>query len=282
MSSNSAAWLTSPKTRPLEVKSAPLWTATTNEILIKNHAIAINPMLQGEVIKGGPNATRFKPGDRVVGHALGMATKRLQIPDDIAFEIAAVLPLGLSTAACGLFQKDYLDLGYPTEPRAGDTGKVVLVWGGASSVGSNAIQLAVAAGYEVLTTASLKNFGYVKNLGAVAVFDYNSRTAVEDLVTALKGKRLAGALDYVVFQSEGEKVVATTKAGFQAAEGVTVKMIFGTRKAIYGDFLPKALQAKSFIPVPQPLVAGKGLERVQGAVDLLAKGVSARKVVVTL
>lgn len=34
-----------------------------------------------------------------------MASK---IPDGVSYERAAVLPLGVSTAACGLFQKEYL------------------------------------------------------------------------------------------------------------------------------------------------------------------------------
>jgi NADPH:quinone reductase-like Zn-dependent oxidoreductase len=50
-------------------------------------------------------------------------------------------------------------------------GKRVFVWGGASSVGGNAIQSARAAGLEVLTTASGRNFEYVKKLGASVVFD---------------------------------------------------------------------------------------------------------------
>lgn len=53
-------------------------------------------------------------------------------------------------------------------------------------------------------------------------------------------------------------------------------------KAVYEDFLPKALKVGAFKTVPEPLVAGKGLESVQGAVDLLQKGLSATKVVVLL
>jgi hypothetical protein len=70
---------------------------------------------------------------------------------------------------------------------------------------------------------------------------------------------------------------------------VKIKHIFGTSikdnevgKAIYEDFLPKALKAGTFVPAPEPLIAGKGLESVQGAVDLVNKGVSARKIVVAL
>lgn len=110
----------------------------------------------------------------------------------MAYEDAAVLPLALSTAACGLFQKDQLGLEYPSAT-AKPTGKTLLVWGGSTSVGSNAIQLAVAAGYDVIATASPRNFDYVKGLGAGQVFDYNSSTVVADIVAALHGRTIAGA-----------------------------------------------------------------------------------------
>lgn len=280
------------------------------------------PTILGQDVAGvvhsvGPNFSRFKPGDRVVGHAVGMATKRdqdnafqaytilqshmaSQFPDHI-FESAAVVPLGLSTASCGLFQDSHLNLQLPTEPRQKPTGSTLLVWGGASSVGSNAIQLAVAAGYRVVTTASAKNFEYVKRLGATEGFDYHSPNIVDELVHALKGNTIAGAMDCVGFSAttltadvlsklEGCKFIASVK-GFsgELPKNVTVKSVFGTTlkdnhvgKAIYVDFLPNALAAGTFVPAPNPMVAGKGLGSVQEAVDLQAKGVSAQKVVVTL
>ena len=161
----------------------------------------------------GSSVTGFKVGDRVVGHAPGTAKKykkssmgafqsytvllahmTTKIPDALSYESAAVLPLGLSTAACGLFQDDQLGLQLPTLPPPKPTGKILLIWGGSSSVGSNAIQLAAAAGYEVITTASPKNFEYVKNLGASQVFDYNSKTVVQDIVNAFGDRTSAGAL----------------------------------------------------------------------------------------
>ncbi|KAI9042844.1 zinc-binding alcohol dehydrogenase family protein [Aspergillus affinis] len=335
---NSAAWLIEAKAHPIQVKEAPSYTPEGNEILVRNHAVAINPVdgslqtkawwpmnyptilgqdVAGEVVQVGPNVTRFQPGDRVVGHAVGMATKRVQdnafqaytilqtnmaseLPSEISYEDAVVLPLGLSTAASGLFQDEFLHLQFPTVPRPSATGEVLLVWGGAGSVGSNAIQLGVAAGYEVFTTASPKNFEYVKKLGASQVVDYNSATVVEELVKALEGKTLAGAMDCIGFaatpltvevvaKSRGSKFVSTVKGGFQAPEGVTVKNVFGTTikdnrvgKAIYEDYLPKALKAGTFIPAPAPLAVGKGLENVQAAVDRQAAGTSAQKVVVSL
>lgn len=337
MSSNSAAWLVEPKSHPFQVKEAPTWKPSADEILVKNHAVAINPVdgsiqssawwplnyptilghdIAGEVAAVGANVTRFKPGDRVLGHAVAMVSKRLEdaafqaytiinstlaspIPDDLTYERAAVLPLGVSTAACALFQKDFLNLQHPSVPAAKSTGETVLIWGGASSVGSNAIQLAVAAGYEVVTTASAKNFAYVKSLGAAEVFDYNSPTVIDDLVAALKGKTLIGGVDSigpeatpqtveVVKRSQGVKFVATAKGGLDD-DVVGVKMVYATTlkdnevgKAVYEDFLPKALEKKTYIAAPEPLVVGSGLDRIQEAVDVLAKGISARKVVVTL
>ena len=70
------------------------------------------------------------------------------------------------------------------------------MWGGSTSVGSNAIQLAAAAGYEVITTASPRNFDYVKSLGAAQVFDYNSPSVMPDIIAAFAGRTLAGAIAF--------------------------------------------------------------------------------------
>jgi NADPH:quinone reductase-like Zn-dependent oxidoreductase len=202
---------------------------------VQNYAVAVNPLdwgielagnflyrwlkypavlgtdLAGEVVEVGPGVTRFNPGDRVLGHAVGVerdhntpaegafqdytvvqANMAAPIPGSMPYENAAVLPLALSTAACALFEKDCLALEYPSlSPQP--TGQVVLVWGGSTSVGSNAIQLAAAAGYQVITTCSPRNFDYVKGLGAGHAFDYRSNTVTSDIVGALNGRKLAGA-----------------------------------------------------------------------------------------
>lgn len=341
MASNTAAWLNAAASNPFEVRAAPLWTPGENEILIRNRAVAINPVdgnlqaalnpwwpltyptilgsdVAGVVIAVGPNVMRFKEGDRVLGHGVGVFSRELQgcafqaqtillanmaseIPDSISFESAAVIPLGFSTAACALFQDTFLNLQLPTVPSQTQVGKTLLVWGGASSVGSNAIQLAVAAGYEVITTASEKNFEYVKKLGASHAFDYNSATISSDLLSSLEGKTLAGTLDCIgedaweycmdiVHKSTGNKFIATTKRGCPPPpEGVTIKQIMGISlkdnevgEAVYERFLPKALEARTFVPAPEAFIAGKGLESLQDAVDIYRKGTSAKKVVVSL
>jgi NADPH:quinone reductase-like Zn-dependent oxidoreductase len=232
---NRGAYLTAPKAKPLEVRPAPFPSPKHNEVIVRNHAVAINPTdwmkqemgtflyrwikypfiegcdLAGEVISVGTSVTRVKAGDRVLGFATSIDKRRndsrdgafqlytvvlshlvTPIPDNVSYEEAAVLPLCIATAADGLFRKDHLALQHPTVPSR-PTGKTVIVWGGSTSVGCCAVQLAVAAGYEVISTCSPKNFELVRSLGAKEVFDYSSTTIVRDVVEALKGKPCAGA-----------------------------------------------------------------------------------------
>ena len=232
---NTALWLAA-KGADFSLGAAPYTSPSYGMILVRNRAIAVNPVdrmipvigdlifpwlsypavvgsdVAGEVVEVGEGVTRFRVGDRVLGHAVGVEKSRnaaaegafqaysllvehmtAPIPQSLSFAQAAVLPLGLSTAACGLFQKDLLALEPPSATPTAQ-GQTLLVWGGSTSVGGNAIQLGVAAGYDVITTASPKNFDYVRGLGASQAFDYRSRTAVGDIILALRGRRLAGAL----------------------------------------------------------------------------------------
>ena len=232
---NRAAWMNSALGQ-LELGDAPYTAPREDQIVVRNRAVAVNPLewviqvagplvyrwldyptvigsdVAGEVVEVGPAVTRFAVGDRVIGHAVGtdkdsksaaegafqrytVVLERLAcpIPDGLGYEQATVLPLAVSTAASALFQPDLLGLNHP-KPRAKATGQSVLVWGGSTSVGSQAIQLAVAAGYEVITTCSRKNFDYVRSLGAVAAFDYKSATVVDDIVAAFAERTLAGAV----------------------------------------------------------------------------------------
>ncbi len=166
----------------------------------------------GEVVEVGDGVTRFRVGDRVLAYAVGMEKGRnhraesgfqlfpvvletlaAPIPGGMAFEEAAVLPLAVSTAASALFQADQLALRHPGSG-APPVGQAVVVWGGSTSVGSNAIQLAVAAGYRVITTASPAQHERARALGASEVFDYRSPTVVTDVVRALDGADVVGVL----------------------------------------------------------------------------------------
>ena len=269
MPENNAVWLPA-KRAPFALGPAAYTEPGEGEIVVRNAAVAINPMdwilqrvgdiifpwltyptvlgsdVAGEVVAVGRGVTRFAIGDRVIGHAVGSGQDRNRaaegafqtrtvvcanmaapIPPGLSFEAAAVLPLGLSTAAAGLFQADFLAL-KPPSANPEPTGETVVVWGGSTSVGANAIQLAVAAGYAVIATASPGNFDFVRRLGASHAFDYASPTAVSDVLVALQGQRLAGALAIgvgsagkcldVVAGAEGLRFVAlaTPPASFAA------------------------------------------------------------------
>ncbi len=116
------------------------------------------------------------------------------IPDSVPYSNAVVLPLSISTATCALFDILGLD---PPSLNPTPKGKTVLVWGGASSCGSTAIQLATAAGYDVATTASPHNFDYVKALGATHVFDYNKKVIQAEILAFMKSVKSAGVFDSV-------------------------------------------------------------------------------------
>ncbi|QQA44466.1 zinc-binding alcohol dehydrogenase family protein [Pelagovum pacificum] len=213
--------------------------------------------LAGEVESVGPGVTRFAPGDRVVSLAVGMEKSRNRdaeaafqlftnvradlsapIPDHMSFEEAAVLPLALSTAACGLFGADQLNL-----PRPGgamtDQGRTVLVWGGSTSVGCCAIQLAKAAGYRVVTSASPRNFDYLERLGADVVLDYAGPDAARRVAQALAGHSVAGA----IAMGEGSSRACIDVLGTSE----------GTRKVAMATF-PVDLDALPDAPGPWTLV----------------------------
>lgn len=332
MFANTAAYLTG-KGQPLEVKSAPYSSPGEHQIVIKSAAVAINPVdwaqqnfgedlfpqftypaiigsdVAGEVVEVGSAVSRFNRGDRVVGLCPNFAAKgafqaypvlqdhlAAPIPSSLSYERAAVIPLGLCTAAAGLYQKEYLALQHPSVSISpNSTGKALLIWGGATSVGSNAIQLAVASSYEVITTASPKNFDYVKKLGVSQVLDYISKTVVDDLVDAFRGKTVAGAFKAcadVLLKTEGGKFIAPCRPlppPEKRPESISAKFILGSNvqdnevgPAVWVDFLPQALEQGKFLAAPEPVIARKGLKGIQGGVDLWAKGVSAQKVVVSL
>ncbi len=235
MAKNDAAWLIADGL-PLKVKGAPYVEPGSGEILVRTHAVAVNPVdwmllyfgnlffrwvkkpfilgsdLAGQVVAVGPGVNTVRVGDRVLALAAGSSKQRnraaegafqaytivlpeltARLPDSLSYAEAAVIPLGLAAAACGLFQNDLLALTLPATI-VPSRNQWVIVTGGATSVGCNAIQLAAAAGYCVVTTASPKNFAYLKALGAAHVFDYTSRSVVHELTAVLQGKHVVGAL----------------------------------------------------------------------------------------
>ncbi|WP_327358953.1 NADP-dependent oxidoreductase [Streptomyces sp. NBC_01304] len=119
----------------------------------------------GVVDELGEGVTDVAVGDRVFGlSAEGAAQAELAvldhyapIPPSLDFAGAAALPAAIETATRAL---DQLGVG---------SGSSLLVNGASGSVGSAAVQLAVARGAHVIGTASPANHDYLRSLGAEPV-----------------------------------------------------------------------------------------------------------------
>jgi hypothetical protein len=237
------------------------------------------------------------------------------IPDSLPLVNAAVLPLSISTAATALFL--LLEAPLPSlNPK--QIGKKVLVWGGSSSVGSSTIQLAVAAGLEVVTTASNVNHSFVKSLGATHVFDYKDTDVLESIAGLLKpGDLVVDTIGDQDTQAKCAQILAGIGGGklplmmpplvtfpdnVEAVLGKSLSPIADSRRiypsivnslspgltavdigdAVWRKYIPKALGAGKYQAKPDPFVITGGLEKVQYGIDLLRKGVSAKKLVIEI
>ena len=167
-----------------------------NEVLIKVHASAVNPVdwkirdglgamfglslpiilgceIAGTVEEIGDDvAKNFKIGDAVYAylgsHAGGYAefavAKENEIaekPENLDFEKAATVAVGALTAWQSMFDLANLK-----------SGQTILIHAASGGVGSMAVQIAKAKGAKVIGTASGKNEEFVKSLGANEFVDY--------------------------------------------------------------------------------------------------------------
>ncbi|KAH8810748.1 chaperonin 10-like protein [Xylogone sp. PMI_703] len=289
------------------------WAINPCDYILQNRDMVTYPIILGcdvagtveAVVPGSTAASQFRVGQRVFGFTANKGFQdyvtledklMTEIPGDMQYCEAVVFGLCSATSAMFLFGKDYLHLDYP---KLGvlKKRKSVLVWGGSSAVGSNAIQQATAAGYDVLATCSKKNFDYVKGLGAVQIFDYKDADITEKVAAELDKGECAG-----IFMAAGLKdgnvaacnVAAASQQRLKFAssnfignlndvpQGVDVKQQtaenfkpfpdcwFETTPATFGGYLPEALAKGAYKVAPPPLVVKRnGLEGIQEAIDLM-------------
>ncbi|KAE8342134.1 hypothetical protein BDV24DRAFT_162685 [Aspergillus arachidicola] len=138
--------------------------------------------------------TPWKKGDRICGFAHGCNALQpedgafaeyivvkgdiqMKIPENLSFQEAATLGVGINTVAQGLYQS--LKLSLPTEPNKETI--PILIYGGSTATGTLAVQFAKLSGYRVFTTCSPRSFGLVRSLGADVVFDYKDPNSAEDI-----------------------------------------------------------------------------------------------------
>jgi NADPH:quinone reductase-like Zn-dependent oxidoreductase len=92
----------------------------------------------------------------------------LKFGENVSFEDAATLGVGISTVAQGLYQ----ELGLPLPPNKVQEPTSVLIYGASTATGTLAVQYAKLSGCEVYATSSPHNHDLIKKLGADHVFNY--------------------------------------------------------------------------------------------------------------
>jgi NADPH2:quinone reductase len=178
------------------------------EVRVRNHAAALNffdvlqvqgryqvrppfPFVPGAEVAGvvdavGDGVTGFRPGDRVIGLAMGggfagysaIPQERVfAMPEGMSFEQAAAFPIVYHTSWFALTGRASL--------REGET---LLVHAGASGVGMSAIQIGKALGARVLATAGgAEKCVFARAQGADEAIDYSNADWVDRVRAATAG-----------------------------------------------------------------------------------------------
>jgi len=199
----------------LKPAQRPVPAPEANEILIKVAAAGINrpdclqrlglyppppgasdiPGLEvsGIVVAAGPECKRFQAGDAVCalltggGYAEYCTVPEVQclpVPQGVSMTDAATLPETYFTVWSNVFQRGALQ-----------SGETLLVHGGASGIGTTAIQLGKAMGAKVIcTVGSDDKAAFCSELGADLCINYNN----ENFVDVIKGNKEFGGVDVVL------------------------------------------------------------------------------------
>ncbi len=183
----------------LEVENLEKPVAGDDQVLVKVHAAALNPLdfhymhgtpylmrldsgigtpkntrlgvdFAGTIEAVGKNVKKFKPGDEVFGGRNGAFGEYVTVREDrsivlkpanITFEQAAAVPVAAITALQALRDNGHIQ-----------AGQKVLINGASGGVGTFAVQLAKSFGAEVTAVCSTKNLDMVRKIGADHVIDY--------------------------------------------------------------------------------------------------------------
>ncbi|KAH9475890.1 Dehydrogenase orsE [Psilocybe cubensis] len=332
------------KGSPLEFVERPTPTPGPDELLIQVKAIAINPIdyyrfligvfvdvypatigsdYAGVIIAKGSNvADNVKLGTRVLGVSASFASKGAPdygafqervlvpastvtpLPDAISFAEATVLPLAVLTAWAGWYQ-----LGLPRNTKFTPADKKgLIIWGGASSVGSVVVQAARLLGFTTYVTASEKHHAYLNSLGATRLFDYKDAEVVDKIANAIKEDGVSVQSAYhaigdlhstldVLLKVKGEGIAKVAHAppiqsDTPKADGIEVKFVIPPMDSpeataefiqfVFTDWLEGKLATGEIVPSPRVQLVAGGLRSLPKALDEWKNGVSGAKIVVEL
>jgi NADPH2:quinone reductase len=197
----------------LEWAEVPTPQPQDDEVLIKVAAAGINRSdilgleVAGEVVAAGAKVTRWKTGDKVCAlltgggyaeYAVAPAGQCLPIPSHLSMIEATALPEALITVYANLFVA-----------AAMQPGETVLVHGGASGVGTAAIQMLKLSGAKIFVTAgSDEKCAACRKLGADLAINYDA----EDFVAAVERETSGRGVDIVLDMIGGDYVLRNLAA----------------------------------------------------------------------
>ena len=188
----------------------------------------------GEVIAKGEGVERWQLGDQVCAlvngggyatHALAPGDQCLPIPAGLSLLQAAALPETLFTLWHNLVQRAHLQ-----------AGERLLVHGGASGIGTMAIQLARALGAQVFVTAgSAAKCATCERLGAQAI-NYHE----QDFVAEIKARTAGQGVEVILDMVGGDYVQRNFAAA--AKDGRIVNIAFLQGSQVQLDLMPLMLK----------------------------------------
>jgi NADPH2:quinone reductase len=240
----------------LELQSMQIPHPNSDEVLIRVYAAGINrpdvlqrqgaypppvdasPILglevAGEIIHCGANVKRWKRGDKVCAlvngggyaeYVAASAAQCLPIPQNFSYLQAAALPETFFTVWHNLFQRAQL--------KAGES---LLIHGGASGIGTTAIQLARAFNVQVFATAgSTQKCAAIKALGATPI-DYRE----QDFVSVIKEQTQGQGVNVILDMVGGDYIQRNFSAAAKEGRIVNIAFLQGSKVEI--DFMSLMLK----------------------------------------
>lgn len=222
----------------------------------------------GTVAAVGAGVTVWKPGDEVCALLAGggyaervvvPAGQVLPVPSSVTLATAAALPETACTVYANVFQAARLS-----------AGETLLIHGGASGIGTMAIQLAKSAGATVAATAgSAEKLATCRELGADIAINYREEDFVERIKDATKGNGADVILDIMGASYLARNVDALAIDGRLVSIGMQggsrAELDLGKLMVRRGTIMATTLRARP--PEQKAAIVGAVRERVWPLVD---------------